>query len=67
MGSSSSLNPVARSDDWHYLRAMLIAYDLVVADHPSDLARELFDEALMLVRLRCGEDLNPDNDMDSAR
>lgn len=67
MGSSSNLNPVNGRDDWQYLRAMLIAYDLVVGDQPSGLARELFDEALLLARVKCGEDVSWDTDTDSAR
>jgi hypothetical protein len=50
------MNPVDPSDDWQVLRTLLIAYDLVVGDHPSDLTQELFDEALALVRLKCGEE-----------
>jgi hypothetical protein len=46
------MNPVDSADDWHVLRTLLIAYDLVVGDHPSDLTRELFDEALAMVRLK---------------
>ena len=57
MGSRSRMNPVDSSDDWQVLRTLLIAYDLVVGDHPSDLTQELFDEALALVRLRCGEEI----------
>ena len=60
MGSRSRLNPIRGAGDWQYLRCILIAYDLVVDDNPSDLASELFDEALMLVRLKCGEDLSPE-------
>lgn len=56
MGSRSRMNPVDPSDDWQVLRTLLIAYDLVVGDHPSDLTQELFDEALALVRLKCGEE-----------
>lgn len=57
MGSRSRMNPVDSSDDWQVLRTLLIAYDLVVGDHPSDLTQELFDEALALVRLKCGEEI----------
>lgn len=57
MGSRSQLNPVNHADDWQVLRALLIAYDLVVCDHPSDAARGLFDEALALARLKCGEEI----------
>lgn len=57
MGSRSKMNPVDASDDWQVMRALLIAYDLVVGDHPSDLTQELFDEALALVRIRCGEEI----------
>jgi hypothetical protein len=59
MGSRSKLNPMrsVQDDDWQYLRLVLAMYDLVVDDHPCVLARELFDEALPLVRLRCGENM----------
>ena len=57
MGSRSKINPVDRTDDWQVLRSLLIAYDLVVVDHPSDLTRALFDEALTLARLKCGEEI----------
>lgn len=57
MGSRSTANPVPRLDEWHYLRMLLTMYDLIVEDHPSTLAREVFDEALMLARLKCGEEL----------
>ena len=57
MGSRSRMNPVDSSDDWQVLRTLLIAYDLVVGDHPSDLTQELFDQALALVRLKCGEEI----------
>lgn len=57
MGSRSRMNPVDSFDDWQVLRTLLIAYDLVVGDHPSDLTQELFDEALALVRLKCGEEI----------
>lgn len=58
MGSRSKLNALRPADDWHHLRLLLSLYDVEVDDHPSDLARELFDTALMLVRIRCGEDVN---------
>jgi len=54
------MNPVNPDDDWQTLRAILITYDLAVADHPSTLAREVFDEALLLVRLKCGEEIPSD-------
>jgi hypothetical protein len=57
MGSRSRMNPVDSSDDWQVLRTLLIAYDLTVGDHPSHLTQELFDEALLLVRLKCGEEI----------
>lgn len=57
MGSRSRMNPLRPVDDWHFLRLVLAMYDLEVGDHPSVLARELFDEALLLVRLKCGEDV----------
>ena len=57
MGSRSGMNPVDLSDDWQVLRALLIAYDLVAGDHASDLTQELFDEALALARIRCGEEI----------
>jgi len=44
-------------DDWHHLRQVLSLYDIEVGDHPSLLARELFDEALLFVRIKCGEDV----------
>jgi hypothetical protein len=51
------MNPMRPADDWHHLRLVLCLYDLEVGDHPSVFARELFDEALLLVRLKCGEDV----------
>lgn len=57
MGSRSTLNPLRPATDWHYLRLVLALYDLEVGDHPSVLARELFDEALLLVRVKCGEEM----------
>ena len=56
MGSRSRLNPMRPVDDWHYLLLVLAVYDLEVGDHPSVLARELFDDALLLVRLKCGDE-----------
>lgn len=60
MGSRSKVNPVPRHDDWHYLRVLLTMYDLIVDDHPSSLAREVFDEALLLARLKTGEEIPGD-------
>ena len=57
MGSRSRMNPLRPTDDWHQLRLVLALYDLIVDDHPLVLARELFDEALLFVRLKCGEDV----------
>lgn len=57
MGSRSKMNPLRPADDWHRLRLLLALYDLEVGDHPSVLARELFDDALLLVRLNCGEEM----------
>jgi len=51
------MNPLRPTDDWHQLRLVLALYDLIVDDHPLVLARELFDEALLFVRLKCGEDV----------
>jgi hypothetical protein len=51
------MNPVDRMNDWQVLRAVLIADDLAVDEHPSELSRALFDEALALARLKCGEEL----------
>jgi hypothetical protein len=57
MDSRSRINPVDRTDDWQVMRSLLIAYDLIVVDHPSDLTRALFDETLALARLKCGEEI----------
>ena len=57
MGSRSKMNVLRPVDDWHRLRLVLSLYDIEVGDHPSVLARELFDDALLLVRIRCGEDV----------
>ena len=51
------MNALRPADDWHHLRLVLSLYDTEVGDHPSLLARELFDEALLLVRIKCGEDV----------
>jgi len=57
MGSRSKMNAMRPESDWHHLRLVLSLYDVIVDEHPSTLAREVFDEALLLVRLRCGEDV----------
>lgn len=60
MGSRSRLNPFRPVNDWQHLRLILAVYDLEIGDHPSTLARELFDESLLLVRLKCGEEIPSD-------
>ncbi len=60
MGSRSRMNPLRPVSDWQYLRLVLSLYDLEVGDHPSTLARELFDDAPLLVRLKGGEEIPSD-------
>jgi hypothetical protein len=57
MSHVSQMNTMRPANEWEQMRLMLSTYDVEVDDHPTVLALELFDKALMLARIMCGEDV----------